>query len=224
MLKQVFYNRKTILGIVSFLLLFTFTFTSLISYRITQDAITTNLKTETLPLISDNIFSEIQQDLISPIENSSLMANDEFLIDWVHSGEKNTDEITRYLKRIINEYGYFSSFFISENTKNYYYYNGILKQISANDEHDIWYYDFQAGGKKYDLDVDTDQASHDTVTIFINHRLEDQNRNFLGVTGIGLEMESIGETLEHYRERYHHEVYMIDSTGLNSSASRSRIN
>jgi diguanylate cyclase (GGDEF)-like protein len=214
MLKQTFYNRKTLLIILCFLLLFTFTFTSLISYRITRDALTTNLKTETLPLISDNIFSEIQQDLISPIENSSLMANDEFLIDWVHSGEKNTDEITRYLSRIIHEYGYFSSFFVSENTKNYYYYGGILKQISIEDEHDIWYYTFRAADKKYDLDVDTNQASQDTVTIFINHRLQDQNGTFLGVTGVGLEMQSIGKTLEHYRERYRHEVYMIDASGL----------
>ncbi len=213
-MKDTFFTKKRLIGILAVMLLFTFVFTSLISYKITKESITGNNITTTLPLISDNIFSEIQQQIISPINNSSLMANDEFLIDWVISGEKDHNEIERYLKRIIDEYGYFTSFFVSDQTSNYYYYDGILKQISPQDDHDVWYYKFRDSNKEYALDVDTDEATHGTVTIFINHRLEDQQGNFLGVTGIGLEMTSIGDTLASYREHYHHVVYMIDSDGL----------
>jgi diguanylate cyclase (GGDEF)-like protein len=62
--------------------------------------------------------------------------------------------------------------------------------------------------------VDTDQATQGTVTIFINHRLEDQQGNFLGVTGIGIKMISIAATLASYPERYGQVVYMIDHNGL----------
>lgn len=213
-MKDTFFTKKRLITILTIMLLFTFTFTSLISYNVTKESITANTKTKTLPLISDNIFSEIQQELISPINNSSLMANDEFLIDWVVSGEKDPDEIVRYLKRIIEKYGYFSSFFVSEQTKNYYYYDGILKQISPQDDHDVWYYKFRDSNKEYALDVDTDEATQGTITIFINHRLEDSQGNFLGVTGIGLEMVSISDTLASYYDRYDHMVYMIDSDGL----------
>lgn len=212
--KKFFYNRKTLLGFVGFFLLFSFTITSLISYLVTSQSITNNLKNESLPLVSDNIFSEIQQDLITPIENSSLMANDEFLINWVLSGEQNKDEIIRYLHRIIERYDYFSAFYVSEITQNYYYHEGILKQISPGDEHDIWYYKFRESGLDYDLDVDTNEAAQGKLTIFINHRLEDSQGNFLGVTGIGLEMNSIGKTLQEYQRKYSHQVYMIDSAGL----------
>ena len=213
-MKDTFFTKKRLITILTIVLLFTFTFTSLISYNVTKESITANTKTKTLPLISDNIYSEIQQELISPINNSSLMANDEFLIEWVVSGEKNQDEIVRYLKRIIEKYGYFSSFFVSEQTKNYYYYGGVLKQISEQDEHDVWYYKFRDSNKEYALDVDTDEATQGTITIFINHRLEDGDGNFLGVTGIGLEMVSISDTLASYRDRYDHMVYMINSNGL----------
>ncbi len=118
------------------------------------------------------------------------------------------------MKRIKEEYNYFSSFFVSEKTANYYYYDGILKVISTTDPHDVWYYDFVKKNIPFDLDVDKDEASAGTITAFINHRLEDIDGNLLGVTGIGLKMESIGQTLRDYQEKYGHLIYMVDSTGL----------
>lgn len=207
-------TKKKLISILTFVLLFTFTFTSLISYNATKNSLILNTKTKTLPLISDNIYSEIQHELFQPINNSSLMANDEFLINWVVSGEQDKGEIQRYLKRIIEKYNYFSSFFVSEKTSNYYYYDGILKQISPYDPHDVWFYKFRDSNKEFVLDVDTDQASQNTVTIFINYRLEDQEGNFLGVTGIGIKMVSMADTLASYQDRFDQVVYMIDGNGL----------
>jgi diguanylate cyclase (GGDEF)-like protein len=142
------------------------------------------------------------------------MANDEFLINWVVSGEQDKGVIQRYLRRILEKYGYFSCFFVSEKTSNYYYYDGILKQISPYDPHDVWYYNFRDSDKEFILDVDTDEATQGTVTIFINYRLEDQKGDFLGVTGIGIKMVSIADTLASYQDRFGQAVYMIDTNGL----------
>ncbi len=209
-----FFTKRKLITIISLILVFSFTFTSILSYNVTRKTIKHNTTTETLPLISDNIYSEIQQILFQPIYNSSLMAHDEFLIDWVLSGELEQDEIIKYLKRIKEEYKYFTAFFVSESTSKYYFYDGILKIISMEDTHDVWYYDFKDLNKPYVLDVDTDEASEGTITVFINHRLEDHAGNFLGVTGIGLKMESIGQTLSNYQKKYGHHIYMIDSVGL----------
>lgn len=213
-MKDNFFSKKTLISILSIVLLFTFTFTSLISYNATKTSLIINTKTKTLPLISDNIYSEIQHELIQPINNSSLMANDEFLINWVVSGEQDKGEIQRYLRRIIEKYGYFSSFFVSEKTLNYYYYDGILKQISPYDPHDVWFYNFRDSDKEFALDVDTDEATQGTVTIFINYRLEDQEGDFLGVTGLGIKMVSVANTLAGYHDRFGQVVYMIDANGL----------
>jgi diguanylate cyclase (GGDEF)-like protein len=213
-MKENFFTRTRLIIIVSIILVFSFTLTSIISYNVTRKVVAQSSKTEVLPLISNNIYSEIQQVLINPINSSSVMANDEFLIDWVLSGEKNPDEVVRYLKRIKEKYNYFSSFFVSENTGNYYYYDGILKKISTTDPHDVWYYDFVKKNIPFALDVDKDEATAGTMTVFINHRLEDPAGKLLGVTGIGLKMESIGQTLKDYQEKYGHLIYMVDSTGL----------
>jgi diguanylate cyclase (GGDEF)-like protein len=213
-LKSFLFNKYRLIGILTVVLVFSFTFTSLVSYNVTRTSIDSDAKTKILPLISDNIYSEIQKELLQPIYNSSIMANDEFLVEWVLAGEQDTEEIVRYLQRIKERYGYFSAFYISARTNNYYYYEGILKQIRPEDEHDIWYYNFVRSGRHYDLDVDNDEATSGTLTIFINHRLEDNQGNFLGVTGVGLKMSEVGETLESYRKRFGHLIYLIDSEGL----------
>lgn len=213
-LKAFIFHKYRLIIILTLLLIVTFTFTSLVSYNVTKTSITTDSKTKILPLISDNIYSEIQKELLQPIHNSSIMANDEFLVNWVLSGEQDMEEVVRYLQRIKESYGYFSAFYISDITKNYYYYDGILKQVCPDDDHDVWYYTFVALNRDYDLDVDNDEATAGTMTIFINHRLEDGDGNFLGVTGVGLLLSEMGETLENYRQRFGHLIYMIDSDGL----------
>jgi len=214
LLKKFLFNKYRLISILTLVLIISFTFTSLISYNVTRTSIYTDSKTKILPLISDNIYSEIQKELLQPIHNSSIMANDEFLVNWVLSGEEDEVEIVRYLQRIKDRYGYYSAFFISDITKNYYYYYGILKTISPEDGHDVWYYNFVNLNRDYDLDVDNDQATNNTLTVFINHRLEDAQGNFLGVTGVGLKLSEMGKTLESYRQRFGHLIYLVDADGL----------
>ncbi|MBN2048019.1 MAG: diguanylate cyclase [Anaerolineaceae bacterium] len=191
-----------------------FSVTSVLSFLVTKQYVTRSEITHTLPLISDNIYSSIKEDLIDPINISSLMSNDTFLINWVNEGEEDLNAITEYLRYIKEEYGYTSAFFVSDQTRNYYYYDGILKQISPEDAHDIWYYLFVEMNTAYDLDVDQDEAARDTLTVFINHRLEQPDGTFLGVTGVGLKLTDIGANLLDYENRYDHRIYMIDSQGL----------
>ncbi len=191
-----------------------FVLTSYLSYSVTKDFIIKSSETETLPLISDNIYSEIKGDLIDPINVSSLMSNDAFLINWVLRGEDNIPEIQEYLRLIKNRYGYTSTFFVSEKTHNYYYSDGILKTISEDDSHDVWYYNFVGMSNAVELDVDTDEAKNGTLTVFINHRLEKEDGELLGVTGVGLQLNEISEHIRHYENLYHHKIYIVDQNGL----------
>ena len=56
---------------------------SLVSYTTSRSTIHESIVSNQLPLTSDNIYSEIQKDLIRPILISSLMAGDTFVRDWV---------------------------------------------------------------------------------------------------------------------------------------------
>jgi diguanylate cyclase (GGDEF)-like protein len=206
--------RSRLILVLSLVLILAFVFTSLISFTVTKDHFRTSALDETLPLISNNILSEIQRDLMMPIQVSSLMANDTFLKDWALAGEKDVPQISRYLKEIKDTYGFFTAFFVSELTGRYYYYDGILKTISAQDAHDVWYFGFKERNKKFELDVDKDEASAGSLAIFINHRLSDYQGRFLGVTGVGLNMNQVGRIVSQYQAKYKRSVYLVNSGGL----------
>ena len=102
------------------LLLGGFLATSLVSYYSSRDSIRQSIVNTELPLTSDNIYSEIQKDLIRPTQIASMMARDTFLRDWVLDGEQSAEPITRYLREIQAHYGAFTSFFVSDKTSTYY--------------------------------------------------------------------------------------------------------
>jgi len=205
-------NRLSIIVFIS--LAFGFSLTSFLSYITTRDIVISSALTQSLPLINDNIYSEIKQEIIDPISVSSMMANDAFLIDWVNSGEKDLDAIKNYLELIKQKYGFTSTFFVSDKTRNYYYSNGILKKISEDDPHDVWYFNFKDLNTPVDLDIDNDEAKSGLLTIFINHRFEDTSGNFIGATGVGLEFTEISEKLRKYENQYLHKIYLVDRNGL----------
>ena len=54
-------------------------------------------------------------------------------------------------------------FVVSDKTRAYYTYNGISRYLDVeNDSHDIWYKDYLDSGKRYIVNVDTDE---DTVLL-----------------------------------------------------------
>ena len=204
-------NKQLI--IISLLLIAGFIFTSLISYFVSRAALRSQITLNQLPLTSDNIYSEIQRDLLSPIFISSLMATDTFLRDWALRGEKETSQITRYLSEIKQKYNTFTSFFVSERTKIYYHADGILKKVSPKEARDVWYFRVRAMAPDYEINVDPDMANKDTMTIFINYRVYDYQKKFIGVTGVGLTVSAVKQLIEAYQERYGRTIYFIDRQG-----------
>lgn len=166
-------------------------------------------------LISTNIYSEIQLELIKPIYVSLTMANDSFVKEWIQSdGESEEGVIINYLKEIREKYDYDSSFLISHITKKYYHHSGILKTVSKSDSHDVWYFDTIRRDLPYDLDVDTDQASQDDLTLFINCVIHDENDEPLAITGVGVKMKHIIEIIDKYNKALGVETYLFSSDGL----------
>lgn len=205
--------KTRMIFLISVILIIGFLSTTLVSYFVSRDSLKSEVINNQLPITSDNIYSEIQRDLLRPIFVSSLMASDSFVRDWVIKGEKKPHEIDLYLKTIKDRYSAFTSFFVSESTKNYYHADGLLKKVSPDNDRDQWYYRVRDMAQDYEINVDPDLANDDTVTIFINYKVFDFNDNFIGATGIGLQVASVKNIIEHYQERYHRQVYFVDKQG-----------
>jgi len=211
---KTFRSRTNLIVIISSLLLAGFFITNLISYQAAKNTLRDNIINTSLPLTRDNIYTEIQRDIMLPVYVASLMANDTFLKDWVLNGETDKDTIIKYLNEIKSKYGFFTSFFVSEKTMNYYYFDGLLKTISKNDRHDKWFYDFIDKHTPYELTVDTNEAANNALTIFINHRVYGYNNDLIGVTGVGLDLERITNLLSAYRIKYNRNIFLVDKYGL----------
>ena len=210
-----FWNRKKfrLVTAISVLLIAGFLVTSLASYFVSRESLRSEISHNTLPLTSDNIYSEIQHDLLRPVFVSSLMASDTFLRDWIIGGEIGEEKITKYLKEIQTTYNAFTSFFVSEKTRIYYHADGILKKVSPAEERDVWYFRVREMKDDYEINVDPDLANKDAMTIFINYRVFDYQGNYIGATGVGLTVSAVKDLIEIYQEKYDRRVYFIDRQG-----------
>jgi len=150
-----------------------FLITSYSSYFFAKSELINHLTYQDLPLASDTIYSEVQRDLLRPKLISSVMSNDTFMQDWLLSGEKDLNQITRYLSKIKKEYGAFTTFLVSEKTRNYYHSDGILKKVSAVTNRDNWYFRVRNMPRFNELNLDRDLANDDAWTVFINYKVLD---------------------------------------------------
>ena len=188
--------------------------TSLASYLASRQAIEHGIADQTLPLTGDNIYSEIQKDMLRPVFISSLMAHDTFVRDWILAGESNPAQIVRYLAEVKKKYGAITSFLVSDKSSKYYYAEGTLKSVSPEATRDIWYYRVRAmDNSDYETNVDVDMANRDSMTIFINHRVYDYDGQFIGATGIGLTLDTMSHIIDRYQARFHRNIYFVDGTG-----------
>lgn len=213
-------DKRKLVAAVSLLLTVGFAATALANYFISRAAISESIVASELPLTSDNIYSEIQKDLLRPILIASVMSADTFLHDWVHAGEKDIGSITRYLREIRDRYGAFTSFFVSDRTYLYYQAGGILKKVSRDDTRDAWYFRVRSMKTPYELNVDPDAANKDAITIFINYRVHDYAGQYIGAAGVGLTVEAVRKLIESYQHRYRRSVYFVDKQGAISLIAR----
>ena len=206
-------RQRPLILLILLLLGFGFLATSLVSYYTALDSIRASIIDTELPLTSDNVYSEIQKDLVRPILISSMMSRDTYMRDWVMAGEQDAEQITRYLQEVQEHYGTVTSFFVSEQTHTYYQAKGVLKQVEESEPRDAWYFRVRDMQAPYEINVDVDMANQDRLTVFINYKVFDYQQRFLGATGVGLTVDAVVELIDTYQQRYNRSVFFVDADG-----------
>lgn len=208
------FDRRRLLVLLWVLLTLGFAAISLLGYQVSKQAIRDAIIGQDLPLTSSNIYSEIQKDLVRPVLISSTMAHDTFVRDWVLRGEKDPEQMARFLREVKNRHGAFSSFFVSERSHTYYTGEGVLKRVSSFEPRDAWYFRVRGMSEDYEINVDPDLANADKLTIFVNYRVFDYQGNYLGATGIGLTIDAVRHLIEEYQQRFKRTIYFVDPRGM----------
>ena len=218
---MVFWNQKnrflTLLGLI---LISGFLVINLLGFRVAQNSVRSGIVEQGLPLTADTVYSEVQRELLRPVFISKQMAQNTFLRDWVLAGEKDAVQITRYLANIQRQFKTNTCFFISEKSRKYYQSKGTLKVVRESEPRDTWYFRVRKMQAEYEISADPDLANRNSMTIFINYKLYDNQNTFLGVTGVGITFNTLDALIKNLESRFGQKLYFTDKLGEIVLASR----
>ncbi|MEX2644438.1 MAG: sensor domain-containing diguanylate cyclase [Acetobacterales bacterium] len=206
-------QRSRLIAVVVLLLAASFAAVNYIQYTVSHAALKQAMVERELPLTGDTIYSEIQTDLVRPIFVSSQMAHDTFLRDWALQGESPPDAVRRFLDEIRDAYGFFTAFLVSEQTRRYYHFSGVSKTVSPDDPRDAWYFRVRDMAAEYEINVDPNQQQDDRVTIFFNYKVRDYDGRLIGVTGVGMALDTVAGIIDRYRGDFDRTVFFVDRAG-----------
>ena len=186
---------------------------SFVNYYISLQQSKKQLKTVSLPLSLDNIYTEIQKNIVQPYLVSSMMANDTFVQNWLINSEQDQSKIIEYLSSVKNKYNMFSTFLISNTTKNYYTNNAFIEKVDPNRKHNQWYFDFVNNQNMHEINIDSNKKLSNSLMIFINYKILDSNYKLLGATGVALKTQYINNMLKTFRQKYGFKVTFFNDSG-----------
>ena len=183
--------------------------------RVTKE--NSKMQSETM---AQMVAAEIENEFIKPVTVSQTISQDLTIRSYIDANTKEgaeavKDDMTAHLVSIGNEFGYKMVFVVSDKTKAYYTYNGISKYLDVkNDSHDIWYKDFMDSGKKYVVNVDTDEDNNWELSVFINYGIFDDNGNVLGACGAGVDMNDLMNLIIKNENQYGIKIDLVNHDGL----------
>ena len=170
--------------------------------------------------IAQMVSAKIENEFIKPITVSQTISSDIDIRTYIEGktreeAESVKDDMTNRLVSIGNEFGYKMVFVVSDKTRAYYTYNGISRYLDVeNDSHDIWYKDYLDSGKRYTVNVDTDEDNNGSLSVFINYGIIDTNGDILGACGVGVDMNDLVDILARFEEEYNIKIYLVNHDGL----------
>ena len=185
----------------------------MVNYYVSVQASEKQLKTMSLPLSLDNIYTEIQKHILQPYLISSMMANDTFVKDWIEHPAQDRQEIVNYLSAIKNNYDTYNTFLVSNKTKNYYTQDGLVEKLDFNKPHHLWYSKFVKSKNIHEINIDLNKNLSSSLIMFINYKILNKQNELIGVTGVALQTTYINKMLKKFREKYNFKVTFYNEEG-----------
>ncbi|CAH7253326.1 Chemotaxis protein [Vibrio chagasii] len=161
-----------------------------------------------LPASLGEVSNEINLKLETPILASKMMT----LSPLMKQTRLSQEELQTYLQSVKNEFNAISAYYVSNEASTYYTHNGVLKTISTNEQSDQWFYRFIESNQPFELSLDIDAATG-IPALFVNYAVT-RNGERIGVTGIGLTLESITQLISNYSVGESGIVFLVDRQGI----------
>ena len=211
-------DKKRYIGIVTITLILSFLVSTLISLRSVSILMGDNHEHQA-NIYATDICNELHEFLLEPrlitqsmgneLANSIVIKKDKY------SEEKLSKLYGDYLNEIVRKFEFDTAYFVDGSNNRYYSFDGYAKTLDyVNNESDRWYSDFTTSGVPYSLSINNDVVQKDNVMVFVNCRVEDKKRRFVGVCGIGVDKEKINELIQSFESKYNLKIHIISEKGI----------
>lgn len=166
-------------------------------------------------LTQTNIYADLKQELMEPVNTSIIMAQNTLLLDFMDQETPETEaKIAEYLTAVQKATGYESAFIIPHSTLNYYHPGGTDAKVDLSSEESYWYTERIHAKDAYALVVNTEQLDDYALTVYVDANIQDEKGKFLGIAGVGKRITHLQDLLTNYLDRQGVEAYLTDSEGL----------
>lgn len=191
------------IGIIS--AIYNFTARNTLKNRLTKSEI---------PAIIETVTAEVNEKLMKIVSGISVVAEDDFLQEWIVNGEpvKDLPKIINRLNKNSERFNTMGSNVVLWESKNYHDFSNGEYSIKTIGEEDVWFSIFKESGLPFNINAYT---NHETIgeVAFINVRI-DKDGDFLGIVSVALSLTDFVNTVVNKTIGKDGSTFMIDKKGI----------
>jgi len=188
------------------------------SFWMTRNSLSQEIVPDLVRARAGDAKASVEVPVASAIETSRILADDATLHEWYRRGEPEgmlKELVLTRLDRLTTSQSYFTSFFVSAQTLNYWGHGReLLDTVSPDDPDDSWFFESLDLGTEYALNLDYN-SELDSTNLFVNVPIQIDGET-AGVTGVGLDVSSV---VPKNAAQEGGELFLTDSKGAIVAAS-----
>ena len=188
------------------------TVNTVLSYKSLEREITTR----TLPAILAKVSSAIDTSLLVPAASLATLAQTPSLLEWIEAGEpqERTSLFFKAARNIAKQHRVQHMNLTIKNSGSYYASakdKEIIKKLQAGT--DAWFTEFEQSNAYINVNTHKVDDPYYPRMSYLNQRIEDAEKNFIGIISIGIDLKKISEHLEYMGVEEKGSVFLIHKNG-----------
>jgi methyl-accepting chemotaxis protein len=164
-----------------------------LSFVQTRDSLGMEIVPELVTAHAGDAKARVETTIAAAIETSRVLADDATVHEWLRQGEPDgmlRDLVLTRLDRLTTTQDYFTTFLVSDSTKDYWMDGRQqLEQVSRDDPDDSWFFDALSMDSSYILNLDYNREL-DSTNLFVNVPIE-MDGSRVAVAGVGLDVSAV---------------------------------
>jgi len=153
------------------------------------------------------LFSLITSEILRPLNVANFMANNQLIIDYANSDKIDKKYLVTYLEKISQSYNMLAFIALA---KHDLMIDSNAKETMLSSKDAEWFHRL----KDLPGDQFTDIGNAEDPHLYFDNRILNNDGEFLGFTGIGIDLNYFATKFAEYSQRFGFELYFVDQNNV----------